>query len=81
MKEVLVCPYCDGNNFVEGKSVGEGGIMFSPFNRVDVIHKVCVECGSIVHSRVKQLERVRKKYDREQSNKNKEVLNFEIDDI
>ncbi len=63
MKRITMCPFCECSDFVEGV---DRQIVFKRFYNQSVIHTVCLNCGSIVHSRVKNLSRLQKIF-----NKNK----------
>lgn len=62
MQEIVIkeCPYCGGNNFGEGYQLAQGSIVKSlwAFKASKVIHIICKDCGSIVHSRIEDPERL-----------------------
>lgn len=54
------CPYCKGNRFVEGKQSGYATIaptrkVFT-FKSQILYHQICLDCGAVVKSYVKDLE-------------------------
>ena len=65
--EYKQCPYCDGKAFLEIEQAGHGaatrvGFFFKTSN---IIHLVCRDCGSIIHSRVKRLDTLLTKAEKE----------------
>ncbi len=48
------CPYCGGKEFAEGYQYDECAMMNNNSGIVGsrVVHSICKNCGSIVHSRV-----------------------------
>lgn len=62
-----VCPYCDGTAFIEVQQAGEGCVtrVGTVFKAAGVIHLVCRNCGGIIHSRVKRLDTLLTKAEKE----------------
>ena len=63
--KVQNCPYCLGSKFVEGKQqgysevYGEGILTTSP-----LYHQICLKCGSVVRSYVKDPQKLLKRKNR-----------------
>lgn len=57
MAENIVCPFCGGEDFVEG--IQKSYAQITPANKVltlksqNVYHIICLKCGTIVRSYVK----------------------------
>ena len=57
MYEDLKCPYCGGEEFVEGKQDGYADVV--PANKTFTLrseklyHVICLKCGTVVRSYVK----------------------------
>ena len=65
--KITECPYCFGNEFVEGKQDSSHADMESTENMWYsgvIYHLVCLNCGSIVRSYVTNPEKMLKKKDR-----------------
>ncbi len=62
MKNVEKCPYCGNQEFVEGKQVGYAAI--SPadktltFKSQVLYHIICLNCGAVVKSYVKNPKKI-----------------------
>ncbi len=62
MKNEEKCPYCGANQFVEGKQ--EGYATVSPISKTltfksqKLYHKICLECGAVVKSYVKNPKKI-----------------------
>jgi len=50
------CPYCKSKNLAYGYQVGDASLKLgvSGVFGSTIIHTVCMECGSIIHSRVEK---------------------------
>lgn len=66
MKEIAIetCPYCGGTRFLKGYTVSSYGIFpissFAGSGKGSPLeHTVCEECGSIVHTRVMKINKLR----------------------
>lgn len=63
--KIEYCPYCFGKKFVEGKHsgyaevYGEGILTSQP-----LYHLICLKCGSVVHSYVKDPQKLLKRKNR-----------------
>lgn len=57
MKEIEKCQYCGNDKFVEGKQFSQGAVYpknkFLTFHYQILYHIICVNCGAIVKSYVK----------------------------
>ena len=62
------CPYCGGTEFTEAFQGGYGAITGTShrLGGRTLFHTVCMKCGSIVRSYVKEPEKLLKRKDREQ---------------
>lgn len=61
----MKCPYCGKEEFVTGKQgAAYAGITVSLLKERAVYHEICVNCGTIVRSYVKNPEKLRKKRER-----------------
>jgi len=66
--EFAACPYCDGTEFIEAEQRGEchafriGHI----FKSSALIHVICKNCGSVIHTRVKSVESMLTKAEKEE---------------
>lgn len=62
MNNVEKCPYCGKQEFVEGKQEGYGSI--APANKVltfksqILYHIICLNCGAVVKSYVKEPQKI-----------------------
>ena len=56
--EFTACPYCDGKEFMEIVQAGNaaGTRVGHIFKMAEIIHLVCRDCGSVIHSRVKRID-------------------------
>ena len=65
--EFSACPYCDGKKFIEVEQSGHAAAMRVGFftKNSSIIHCVCTDCGSIIHSRVKRLDTLLTKAEKE----------------
>lgn len=66
--EFSTCPYCEGTKFVE---IEQGGYAQATrvgyfFKTANLIHLVCVSCGAVIHSRVKNIESLLTKSEKEE---------------
>lgn len=67
--EFSQCPYCGGTEFCEAKSNSSDGqvtrvgtiIRSSP-----LVHVICLQCGSVIHSRVENVEALLTREEKEQ---------------
>ena len=52
------CPYCKSRNLSFGYQVGDASLKLgvSGVFGSNIIHTICMECGSIIHSRVEKPE-------------------------
>ena len=66
--KVTECPFCHGNEFVEGKQEGHAQISstHSIWYAGVLHHVICRRCGSVVRSYVKDPEKLLKKKDRKE---------------
>lgn len=58
--KIEICPYCNSTDFTKGFQYAQGRMFpdLSGFRLGSPIeHTICKNCGSIVHSKVKKLER------------------------
>lgn len=64
--KVSECPFCNGNEFIEGKQDGYAQISSreSAWYGGVLYHVICRRCGSVVRSYVKDPEKMLKKRDR-----------------
>ena len=64
--KITECPYCFGNEFVEGKQDSHADMESTEniWYSGAIYHVVCLRCGSIVRSYVKNPEKMLKKKDR-----------------
>mgnify|MGYP004541925401 CR=1 FL=1 len=58
-----ICPYCKGNKIEEKYHAGPG-ILKSQSSLLNksyssIIYEVCMSCGSIIHSRVKDISKIK----------------------
>jgi DNA-directed RNA polymerase subunit RPC12/RpoP len=55
------CPYCKSKDLSYGYQVGDGSLKLgvSGVFSSNIIHTICMECGSIIHSRVEKPEMFR----------------------
>ena len=60
--EIKECPYCGGKDFGEGRQRGHAKLVTSTFalSGEDIYHKICMDCGSIVRSYIKNPANFRK---------------------
>ena len=65
--EFTACPYCDGTHFTEIIQSGNAAAtrVGHVFKMADIIHMVCLDCGSIIHSRVKRVDSLLTKAEKE----------------
>ena len=62
MKKEEKCPYCGGEEFVEGKQDGYAAV--GPANKTltfksqRLYHKICLKCGTVVKSYVKNPKKI-----------------------
>ena len=66
---VTCCPYCGGNKMVLAYQTAYGAVS-STSNRLGgrpLYHSVCLRCGSVVRSFVKEPEKLLKRKDRDPS--------------
>jgi Fe2+ or Zn2+ uptake regulation protein len=66
--QVTECPFCHGNEFIEGKQEGYAQITskHSAWYSGVLHHVICRRCGSVVRSYVKDPEKLLKKKDRKE---------------
>lgn len=60
--EIEKCPYCGGTEFALGEQSGFGGTVMAPawkFAQTPIIHRVCLNCGTVVRSYVLKPEKLR----------------------
>lgn len=52
------CPYCHSKNLSYGYQVGDAGLKLgvSGVFGSNIIHTICIDCGSIIHSQVEKPE-------------------------
>ena len=63
--KITSCPYCLGTKFVEAKQSGYAEIYGEGFfNTSPLYHQVCLKCGSVVRSYVKDPNKLLKKENR-----------------
>ena len=60
--QIRQCPFCGGKEFVEGYQSGYGAITGaeSVWIGTSLHHVICRQCGSVVHSYVKNPEKLLK---------------------
>ncbi|MDO5712998.1 MAG: hypothetical protein Q4Q07_01080 [Tissierellia bacterium] len=59
------CPFCEGKEFIEGKQNGHAVVRGENiFSSQILYHIICKNCGSVVHSFVKEPEKLLKKKNR-----------------
>lgn len=65
--EFTACPYCDGMKFTEILQSGNAAAtrVGHVFKGADIIHVVCLDCGGIIHSRVKRIDTLLTKAEKE----------------
>jgi len=65
--EFTACPYCDGKQFFEVVQAGEAAVTrVNHFFRVSkLVHLVCRECGSVIHTRVHRIDGLLTKAEKE----------------
>ena len=65
--EFSACPYCDGKKFAEIVQSGNAAAtrVGHIFKTADIIHLVCMNCGGIIHSRVKRIDTLLTKAEKE----------------
>lgn len=54
------CPYCESTNFTKGYQLAQGSVYPQKFGfkmGSSIEHIICKDCGSIIHSRVINIER------------------------
>ena len=66
--EFTACPYCKGTKFVE---IEQGGYAQATrvghiFKTANLIPLVCISCGAVIHSRVKNIESLLTKSEKEE---------------
>ncbi len=63
-----ICPFCNGNKFVKAKQTGYGALVSceSMWLEGEIYHVICLRCGSVVRSYVKEPEKLIKKKDRKE---------------
>ena len=61
------CPYCDGNEFIEVEQSGYAAATRTGYflKTSNIVHLVCKCCGSIIHSRVKRVDTLLTKAEKE----------------
>ena len=58
----LICPYCGGTRFVEAYQGGYGALQGEGlFNVASIHHTVCLGCGIVIESYVKNPEKLSKR--------------------
>lgn len=64
--KITECPFCHGKEFVEGYQDAYGAItgVNNIWSGVALYHTICRNCGSVVHSYVKNPEKILKRKDR-----------------
>ena len=71
MKKSEKCPYCGHDKFVEGKQEGYGAIVPASkswtFKTQKLYHKICLNCGAVAKSYVKNPNRIVLKKEREEN--------------
>ncbi len=70
-KYVFSCPYCGGTEIIEAYQSSYGSVtaLSNKWGGIALWHSVCRNCGSVVHSYVKEPEKLLKKKDRKESNR------------
>lgn len=65
--EFTACPYCEGTRFTEIIQSGNAAAMRVGhiFKTAELIHVVCLNCGGIIHSRVKRIDMLLTKAEKE----------------
>ena len=65
--EFTACPYCDGKEFLEIMQSGNAAAyrVGHVFKSANIVHLVCKDCGSIIHSRVQKIESLLTKAEKE----------------
>lgn len=59
------CPYCDGKAFLEIIQSGTAYRVGHVFKSANVVHLVCRNCSSVIHSRVQEMESLLTKAEKE----------------
>lgn len=63
--KVSSCPYCLGTKFVEGKHSGYAEVYGEGiFTSQPLYHQICLKCGSVVRSYVKEPQKLLKRKNR-----------------
>ena len=63
--KIEYCPYCNGKKFVEGKHSGYAEVYGEGlFSSSPLYHQICLKCGSVVRSYVKDPQILLKKKNR-----------------
>lgn len=62
MKEIKIdkCPYCESTDFAKGYQLAQESVYPQSFGfkmGSSIEHIICKECGSIIHSKVKNIKR------------------------
>ncbi len=73
MKTVTKCPYCDCTDLMEGIDQ-TSSVSFGTIYAFRLVHLVCVNCGSVVQSKVKNLPKLQKTYNSKNRVKNSEFV-------
>lgn len=65
--EFIACPYCDGKQFIEVTQSGYAAVtrVKHLFKQANLIHLVCRECGSVIHTRVHRIDSLLTKAEKE----------------
>ena len=59
--EIIKCPFCGGENFIIVEQSGFANIHIRKgfsFKETPLMHQVCKNCGAIVKSYVKDIDRI-----------------------
>ena len=61
------CPYCGGHEFCEAAQDGSSGVTRQGhvFLGSSLVYVICLQCGGVVHSRVKNVEALLTKQEKE----------------
>ena len=56
MKKITKCPFCEGTQFTITYQMGHGAVVSvsNPLRSQLLYHKICLNCGSVVRSFVKE---------------------------
>ncbi len=73
MKTITKCPFCDCTDLMEGTNQ-LSSVTFGTLYSFTLVHLVCVNCGSVVQSKVKNLPKLQKIYSSKNRVKNSEFV-------